>query len=260
MARTARKNSKSGTYHIVLRGFNRQKIFFDNADRKAFIERLKRFKDEGGHNIFAYTLIESSAHIIVKQGNDSVSRFMQKLQTSFVYYYNKKYNRAGAVFQDRYNSEPLESEFNVICAMRYINQTIANDYEDHMDSPLWTSYNAFLNDDKYIIDIDLLSKSLKNKDHYFKFMNMIESHKFMEPTLPNISDGRVYIEISQRLKPYNVESLKELSKKDQKNVLANILKIDGVGLRQLSRVAEVGLTVVRGIKEKLDNETMTVNA
>lgn len=252
MARTARKTSKSGTYHIVLRGFNRQKIFFDNADRKAFLERLKIYKEKDGHKIFAYTLIDTNMHLIVKQGNVSVSRLMQKLQTSFVYYYNKKYRRAGAVFQDRFNSEPLETEMSILSAMRYVHQIIANDYENHMDSPLWTSYNAFLNDDGYIIDIELLAKSLKNKDHYFKFMNMIESHKFMEPPLPNISDGRVYLEISQRLKPYDVESLKELSKKDQKTVLSNVLKIDGVGLRQLSRVAEVGLTVIRGLKNNLE--------
>ena len=120
MARTARKTTKSGIYHVVLRGFNRQKIFFDNSDRKAFLERLKRYKDQDGFKIFAYTLLDSSAHLILKEDQISVSRLMQKLQTSFVYYYNKKYRRAGAVFQDRFNSEPLENDLSVSSAMRCI--------------------------------------------------------------------------------------------------------------------------------------------
>lgn len=251
MARTARATAKSGTYHIVLRGFNRQKIFFDNSDRKAFLEKIKHYKDLDGHKIFAYTLMDSSAHLVLKEGNISVSRFMQKLQTSFVYYYNKKYRRAGGVFQDRFSSEPLESELSVLSVIRYIYQK-ACEHENHMDSPLWTSYSAFLNDDPYLIDIDLLAKAYKSKDQYFKYMNMKESHKFLEPSLPNISDGRVYLEISQRLKPYEASSLKELSKKNQKAVLSNVLKIDGIGLRQLSRVADVGLTVVRGVKSNLE--------
>jgi len=254
MARTARQFSKNGTYHVVLRGFNRQKIFFDTADRKSFLERLKRYKDLDGHKILAYILMESNMHLIVQEGKTSISRFMQQIQTSFVYYYNKKYNRQGAVFQDRYSSEPLETELEIMSAMRYVHQIIANDYSEHMHSPLWTSYNAYLNDDDAVVDIELITRVLKTKDSYFKFMNMIETHKFMEPTLPNISDGRVYLEISRRLKPYNVESLKELHKNEQKKVLANVLKVDGVGLRQLSRVAEVGLTVIRGIKSALEQE------
>lgn len=254
MARTARQLSKNGTYHVVLRGFNRQKIFFDTIDRKSFLERVKRYKDLDGHRVLAYILMESNMHLIVQEGKTNISRLMQQIQTSFVYYYNKKYNRQGAVFQDRYSSEPLDTELKIMSAMRYVHQVIANDYPDHMDSPLWTSYNAYLNDDDAIIDIELITRVLKTKDSYFKFMNMIETHKFMEPTLPNISDGRVYLEISRYLKSYNVESLKELDKKQQKNVLSNVLKVEGIGLRQLARVAEVGLTVIRGIKSSLEQE------
>lgn len=252
MARTARKQATSETYHVVLRGFNRQKIFFDNADRKAFLERLKNYKDLDRHKIFAYTLTDMSAHLIIQEGVLSISRLMQKLQTSFVYYYNKKYKREGSVFQDRFSSEPLENDLAVLSAMRFIHQRIIIEHSEHQASPLWTSYSSFLNDDPYLINIELLADSFKTKDNYCKFMNITEVHKFLEPNLPNISDGRVYLEISQRLKSYEAETLKELSKKDQKTVLKKVLEVNGVGLRQLSRVAGVGLTVIRGLKDNLE--------
>jgi putative transposase len=34
MPRTARKKSKSGIYHIMIRGINRQDIFEDDDDKK----------------------------------------------------------------------------------------------------------------------------------------------------------------------------------------------------------------------------------
>jgi len=41
VARVARKKSKNGIYHIMLRGINRQNIFEDDEDRERFIERIK---------------------------------------------------------------------------------------------------------------------------------------------------------------------------------------------------------------------------
>ena len=40
MARQARKKSKTGIYHIVFRGINKQNIFDDDEDRKKFLETL----------------------------------------------------------------------------------------------------------------------------------------------------------------------------------------------------------------------------
>lgn len=44
MPRTARKKSKSGIYHIVLRGINRQTIFEDDEDAEKFLQTLKEYK------------------------------------------------------------------------------------------------------------------------------------------------------------------------------------------------------------------------
>ncbi|WP_242661337.1 transposase [Alkaliphilus metalliredigens] len=44
MPRTAREKSKSGIYHVIIRGANRQEIFHDEQDCLRFLEILERYK------------------------------------------------------------------------------------------------------------------------------------------------------------------------------------------------------------------------
>lgn len=46
MPRRAREKSKSGIYHIMLRGINRQDLFEDDEDRLKFIETLAFYKEK----------------------------------------------------------------------------------------------------------------------------------------------------------------------------------------------------------------------
>ena len=45
MPRTARKKSCTQIYHVMLRGINRQQVFYDQEDYQYFIHLLKRFKE-----------------------------------------------------------------------------------------------------------------------------------------------------------------------------------------------------------------------
>lgn len=56
MPRAARKKSKSGIYHVILRGINKQRIFEEEEDYHKFLEVLKEYKAVCGYEIFAYCL------------------------------------------------------------------------------------------------------------------------------------------------------------------------------------------------------------
>ena len=44
MARTARKESRTGIYHVMLRGINRQIIFEDDEDYQKFLWTISKHK------------------------------------------------------------------------------------------------------------------------------------------------------------------------------------------------------------------------
>ena len=52
--RAARQQSQTGIYHVILRGINRQQIFFDDEDSETFIRLLKRFRDVSGFDLYVY--------------------------------------------------------------------------------------------------------------------------------------------------------------------------------------------------------------
>ena len=122
MPRQARKKSESGIYHIMLRGINRQTIFEDNEDRQRFLSTLLHYKQQCGYQVYAYCLMDNHIHILLKEGKEDLSLVWKRIAGSYVYWYNLKYNRCGHLFQDRYKSEPVETDEYFLTVLRYIHQ------------------------------------------------------------------------------------------------------------------------------------------
>ena len=117
MARTARKHSDSGVYHVILRGVNKQQIFECTEDYQRFLNILRtltvREQDESGHRskpncvVYAYCLMGNHVHLLVKESSELLAQIMKRISSSYVYYYNHKYGRIGHLFQERFKSQPV---------------------------------------------------------------------------------------------------------------------------------------------------------
>ena len=62
-------------------------------------------------SIGAFVLMPNHFHILIteKEGN-GVSKFMQKLSTAYVMYYNNKYERTGGLFEGKFKSQHLADD------------------------------------------------------------------------------------------------------------------------------------------------------
>ncbi len=80
--------------------------------------------------------------------------FMKRLSSSYVYWYNLKYGRCGHLFQERFNSENVESDAYFVTVLRYIHQNPlkANLVRSVWDSK-WTSIHEYVRIVK-LADID----------------------------------------------------------------------------------------------------------
>lgn len=120
--RQAREKSSTGIYHVMLRGINRCPIFLDDGDYDTFIYTLKDIKETNACCFYAYCLMENHVHLLVKEKGESISKIVSKIAASFALRYNKKYKRVGYLFQDRFKSEPVETESYFYTVIRYIHQ------------------------------------------------------------------------------------------------------------------------------------------
>ncbi len=110
MPRQQRKISMTNTYHVMIRGIERNKIFLENDDKEKFIEILIQKKKSEGYVILAYCIMDNHAHILLREGENGILKAMQRVNGTYAYYYNKKHNRVGHVFQDRFRSEVIEKD------------------------------------------------------------------------------------------------------------------------------------------------------
>lgn len=122
MPRQARKKSSSGIYHIMLRGINRQQIFEDEEDQERFLATLHQYKEQCGYTLYAYCLMGNHVHILLKEGAETLTQVFKRIAGSYVYWFNWKYHRCGHLFQDRFKSEPVETDEYFLSVLRYIHQ------------------------------------------------------------------------------------------------------------------------------------------
>lgn len=132
MPRQARTKSEFGIYHVMMRGINRQNIFDDEEDYNHFIRILSSLpfaKNYDGtscrrHNctIYAWCLMTNHFHLLVKEQQWTISNIVKHLAGSYVFYYNKKNERVGHLFQERFKSEPCNDEEYFTSLFRYISQ------------------------------------------------------------------------------------------------------------------------------------------
>ncbi|MGB9780231.1 transposase [Caldanaerobacter sp.] len=122
MPRKPRVKRKSGYYHVMLRRNEKKNIFRSNEDKKRFIEILAEKKLGGKFYLTAFCLMNNHVHLMIKEGNEDLSSSIKRIAGIYASYFNKKYDRAGHLFQDRFRSEPVGNESYVIGLVRYIHQ------------------------------------------------------------------------------------------------------------------------------------------
>ena len=112
--------SETGIYHVMLRGVNRQQIFYDEEDYRYFYKTLDRYKYICGFQLFAYCMMGNHIHLLIKEGKVPLGAAIQRLEIAYVYWYNMKYERIGHLYQGRYKSEAVNNEIYFKTVLRYI--------------------------------------------------------------------------------------------------------------------------------------------
>jgi REP element-mobilizing transposase RayT len=110
--------STTGIYHVLIRGINRQRLFEDDEDCLRFLEILGELKEVSGLKLLAWCLMGNHIHLLIETGDEELGQTMKRLGVRYVSWFNMKYARTGHLFQDRYRSEPVESDayfFTVLC-------------------------------------------------------------------------------------------------------------------------------------------------
>ncbi|MCM3602219.1 transposase [Robertmurraya korlensis] len=250
MPRKPRKKSRNGVYHIILRGINKQIIFEEDDDRRRFLETLGRYKIQCNFKLYGYCLMDNHVHLLVKEVEETVSEFIKRICSSYVYWYNMKYDRCGHLFQDRFKSEVVETRTYFFSVLRYIHQNPlkAGISANVLDSK-WTSigeylYQSTIVDTKFVLSLFSEDRE-KSIQLIANYMNEINDDLCMEEKVRvRLSDNEV-IEYLRTLGISSSSMLQQMSKGQRDTVIAMLMKLKGVSIRQISRVTGLSKSVVQ---------------
>ncbi|WP_338449917.1 transposase [Niallia oryzisoli] len=253
MPRRARLKSRSGIYHVMIRGVNRQIIFKDDEDKGRLVWTLRKYKPISKYQIFSYCLMNNHIHLLMKESEEGLSEAIKRISSSYVYWYNTKYNRIGHLFQDRYKSENVEDRAYFLTVLRYIHQNPmkAGLASDVFEST-WTSANQYIHPDT-LVDIDF-GLNLFSSDRseaitmYKDFMQQSNDDQCLEDMVKiRITDDEVMAHLRQ-LGVNNGNILRQMKKNDRDAILEELRRLNHVSLSQIARVTGISKSVIQRLR------------
>src|SRR3989338_7244034 len=128
-------------YHVYNRGVDKRIIFDEEIDKKRFLKLLYLCNgskmvnlrelpkgetfglDMGGKivNVCAYCLMDNHFHLLLQERIEGgISKFMQKLVTAYVMYYNEKNKRTGTLFEGPFSARHVDEDTYLRHLLSYI--------------------------------------------------------------------------------------------------------------------------------------------
>ena len=262
MPRQRRAYSATQIYHIMVRGNAGRDIFLDDDDKKQFLRILSRKKRQTGFKLYAFCLMKNHFHLSLKEGHENISNIMRRINTTYALYFNKKYQLAGHLFQNRFKSENVEDDAYLISLIRYIHQNPvkAGIVLSPEEFP-WSSCLYYFFPEKNIyklVDIEevlkIFSYDIEEGREQFKGFSQKEetTHNFLEDRIKNkqpkkINTEKKLISFVNKFLDEHKMALKELLKRENKSSRDQlILKLKDESIYSNKDIAEF-LGTTRGI-------------
>jgi putative transposase len=120
MSRPPRIDFPDAIYHVTSRGNGRADIFHSDDDRQRFLAQLAHHLHLCAVDLYAYVLMENHFHILCRTPRANLSRFMQRLLSSYSLYARYKHRRHGHLFQGRFKAKLVEDDVYLLAVTRYI--------------------------------------------------------------------------------------------------------------------------------------------
>jgi len=228
LARVPRQFSKTGFYHVMMRGINREWIFEGVEAKEEMLNILEEKVADSHVAIYAYCIMDNHIHLVLKAEPDDLVTFMKKVNGSYALNYNWRKNREGPVFHGRYKSECVEDEQYFWGVLRYLH---LNPVHAHMVKAAqeykWSSLNDYLLGKSRLLDESAFQLKRENFSDNKSFLKMHEEEDLnvyldVEEDLVKIKGSVARRLIHKAIAGSKVPNVLELRQKE--DVLQNLLR------------------------------------
>lgn len=134
----------TGFYHVSARGAGKQIVFETDDDRWEFLELMRDCCRDAGVTVVAWCLMNDHVDLVLLDYEDEMSAAMQRLLLTYARRFNKRTGRTGHLFQDRFERRSLDTDWQVMEAIRSVHANPQEDGISLIERYPWSSFAEYL--------------------------------------------------------------------------------------------------------------------
>jgi REP element-mobilizing transposase RayT len=144
MTRAWRIEFEGALYHVLSRGNERRDIFFDDDDRRLFLDTLGDMTQRFEIDVFAYVLLDNHYHLLLRTRRANLSRAMQWFCVTYTNRINARHSRSGHLFQGRFKNMLVQNDAYLLQLSYYIHRNpLRAQMVERLADYRWSSYRAY---------------------------------------------------------------------------------------------------------------------
>ncbi len=239
MPRISRETFRSGFFHIMVQGINKEYIFKEKENKEKYMYLMKKYYSSYKLKIIAYCIMNNHVHLIIYSDDiNQISEYMHKINSIYAMDYNRNHKRVGYLFRDRYKSQYIYNKEYLLKCVKYIhmNPVKARIVVNECDY-LYSSYNDFKNKSNFVDD-SVINLVFSNEDEIAFFNNMTDID--IEIMDIDRDDENFKIAVKNYLKKRNI-SMEEI-KNNKEYIHDFIYNLMKKGYKQKQIAKEIGVS------------------
>ncbi|MBQ9069576.1 MAG: transposase, partial [Eggerthellaceae bacterium] len=188
-------------------------------------------------------LMDNHVHLLVHATLPDLSIFMNRVESAYAIYFNKRHDRVGTLFQGRYSSVPINDDPQLMLAVRYIHHNPVKKGEPLENK--WSSYTEYTTtaaicNTGFVESIfggrkQFIAFHQKDGEPYSGIPRCRMSESQAEEIAHSVLDG---------INPYDVRGLP----KERRDAILREMRMRGLSIRQIERITSVGRNIIAKVK------------
>ena len=238
----------------MVQGINKEYIFSTKEMKEKYKKLLKENIQKSNVKLLSYCIMSNHAHMLMYVQNfQEISKLMQKINTSFARFYNRKKDRVGFVFRDRYSVQQILNKQHLYNCLAYIhNNPVKAGIVETTKDYKYSSYMEWLGSKEII---DEMAEKLVFEEYSINEFNKIHLNK----DILDIEDVVEKVDYKQIISKYESSKGKMIDQmiteeKILKDIIRELRNDAKLSIRQISIILNVNRPKITKIIKNFEQE------
>lgn len=179
-------------YYITSKADYRLNLFREDSDKERYLSFIFEYKVPYNFKMYSLVLTPTESHLLIEPSQQfTISQIMHDVNANYTKYYNKKYEKKGHLFEERFKAVLIEKDGNLLEMTRFIHRIALKEAPlTQLKDCRWSSYPSYLRTEQ--------DKNISSNIDYGEVLNLLPSGK----------DSRAYQDYVEKAGRQELEAFK----------------------------------------------------